>query len=255
MGLAGVAEASKEYQAKKEAASQGSAVFFKLADGEEKTVRPLEEGDDFTSYYVHKLPQRGNRYPRVPCLDQRARPTGQIACPGCEEGLKRSYQFAMNVIVRNAPVVDRDEANNNRAKRDASGNLVWKKDGAGNPVLEDQVMVWQGGIEVAEDLDHLSGKYGGLTSRDFDVKRSGTRLNTTYRIAPLDKQPLTPKDEELRKGKFDLNQFKKPPAYEDFWTYDSFGGGGGGSSNGTGPSAQEQATAGSPFKRRDRTQD
>lgn len=250
MPLAGVSAAAKVYHEKKAAAEQGGTVFFSLGDGDEATVRFLEEGSDFTTYYVHRLPQQGNRFPQIPCLDQSPQPTGRVACPGCDDGHKRSFRFAINLIHRDAPVPERDS--DNRMKKDANNKPVWKTNADGSTVVADQVKVWTGGIEVAEDLDHLDGKFGGLTSRDFEVQRSGIKLDTKYRILPTgERTPLTPKDEELKKGKFDLNQFKKPPEYDSFYSYQG-GGGGGGSANGSAPSREEASTRESPFKRRQR---
>lgn len=254
MPLAGVSEAAKDYHAKKAAAEQGGILYFRLRDGDEATVRFLEEGTDFTTYYVHRLPQQGNRFPEVPCLDQSPRPSGRIACPGCEEGIKRSFRFAVNLIHRNAPVPKRD--NDNRTVKDGNGKIVWATNPDGTTVTEDQVKVWTGGIEVAETLDHLDGKYGGLTSREYDVARSGTRLDTTYRILPAgDRSPLSENDRKLAAKKFDLNQLKKPPEYDSFFAYSASGFGGGGQAQHDAPSAGEAAVADSPFKRRNRAQE
>lgn len=249
MPLAGVKAASEDYKAKKAAAEQGGVPFFNLADGEEASVRFLEEGDNFATYYVHRLPQSGDGVKLVPCLDPSARPSGSTACPGCEDGHKRSFRFLINLIHRDAPVPKRDPNNNNRVVKDNNNRIVFTDEKA------DQLKVWEGGIQVAEDLDHLDGKFGGLTSRDFEIQRSGTKLNTKYRILPAgDRSPLTPADEKLAKGKFDLNQLKKPPEYEGFYSYQrGGGGGGGGGQQRPEPTAQAQSVRTSPFARRDRT--
>ena len=246
MPLAGVSDAAKEYHAKKAAAEQGGTVFFKLSDGEERTVRFLEEGEDFTTYYVHRLPQQGSRFPQIPCLDQSPRPSGRIPCPGCEDGHKRSFRFAINLICRDAPVPKRNE--DKKVVRDGNGNIVY------TDRREDQVMVWTGGIEVAEDLDHLDGKFGGLSSRDFEIQRSGVKLDTKYRILPSgERQPLTPREQELAKQRYDLNQFKKPPDYEQFYSYGQFNGGGsGGGGSDSESSDADSVGGGSPFRRRNR---
>lgn len=253
MPLAGVQQAAKDYHARKAAAEAGGIIYFSLGDGSEATVRFLEEGDDFTTYWVHRLPQRGNKFPQVPCLDQRPKPTGQIHCPGCEDGHKRSFRFAVNLIHRAAPVPKRDE--NKRAVKDANGKLIWDTNPDGSTKVEDQVKVWTGGIEVAEDLDHLDGKFGGLTSRDYDVSRTGTRLDTTYRILPAgDRSPMSENDKKLASAKFDLNQLKKPPDAESFYAYEgahSLAGANGASNEP--PTAAQAAIAESPFQRRNRT--
>jgi hypothetical protein len=244
MPLAGVTEAAKDYHAKKAAAESGGILYFGLEDGEEATIRPLEQDEDFVTYYVHRLPQQGNRFPQIPCLDQSARPSGRIACPGCEEGIKRSFKFALNLIHRDAPVPVRDKDN----KVVKENGKIRFKDG----VREDQVKVWTSGIQVAESLDHLNSKYGGLTTMDFDVSRRGVKLDTVYTILPAgQKTPLSDKDKKLAAAKFDLNQFKKPPEYDQFYSYQ--GGGGGGNANGSPPTVSEAGQRQSPFKRRDRT--
>lgn len=249
MALAGVSEAAKDYHAKKAAAEQGGILYFRLRDGEEATVRFLEDGADFTSYYVHKLPQQGNRFPEVPCLDQSPRPTGRIACPGCEEGIKRSYRFAVNLIHRNAPVPERDK--DGKAVKNANNQIIWATNPDGTAVTEDQVKVWNGGIEVAEDLDHLAGKFGGLTARDYEVLRSGVRLDTKYRILPGgDTTPLSEDDRKLAAKKFDLNQLKRPPEYDGFYSHgNNFGSR---PQQPDAPTAAQAAVEESPFKRRQR---
>lgn len=254
MPLAGVSAASKDYQAKKAAAESGGVLYLSIEDGDEVTIRPLEEGNDFVTYYVHRLPQQGNRFPTVPCPDPGPAPSGRFPCKGCEDGHKRSFKFALNVIHRNAPVPERDE--NNRVRKDSNNKIIWARNGDGTTQVEDQVKVWNGGINVAEDLDHLDGKFGGLTSRDFDVARRGVKLNTTYTILPAgDRSPLTPKDQELATKKYDLNELKKAPEYELFYAYRSGGGGANGNNSAGGNGGVDSPTQQSPFVRRNRTED
>jgi hypothetical protein len=249
MPLSGVTEAAKDYHAKKAAAESGGTAFLSLDDGEEATLRFLEEGADFVTYYVHRLPQQGNRFPQVPCPDPAPNPTGRYPCKGCEDGHKRSFKFAVNVIHRNAKVPQRDK--DNRVQKDANNKPLWETNADGTVKTEDQVKVWNGGITIAEDLDHLDGKYGGLTSRDFEVMRRGKKLDTSYTILPSgEARALSANDEKLRGAKFDLNQLKKAPEYEQFYNYRSGGGSNGASgSNGDAPPTRE-----SPFRRRDRTE-
>lgn len=239
MALAGVADAAAEYHAKKAAAESVGFLYFTLADGEEAQVRFLEEGEDFTTYHVHKLPQEGNRFPEVPCLNQHKDGT---PCPGCEEKLKRSFKFAINLIWRNGPVYERDK-DNKLVKENGKLKIVDRADG---------LFVWQGGITVAEDLDHLDGKYKGLTARDFEVSRSGIKLDTKYRFLPVEQTPLSDNDKKLAGDKADLNLIKKAPEYDQFFEYAGVssvsGGGSGNSGDSSGGSRRE-----SPFKRRDRS--
>ncbi len=247
MPLAGVSDAAKDYHAKKAAAEQGGIGYFKLDDGEEAEVRFLEEGDDFVTYYSHAVQVAGQRYPRqVPCPDRRPRPAGDKPCTGCEDGIKRSFKFAINLIWKNSPVLLRDEKN--KLVKDAS-NKPKVKTVDGEIVREDRVVVWNGGISVAEDLDHLDGKFGGLTSRPFEIQRSGTGLDTKYRILPGgDKRPLTDSESKLAGEKFDLNRLRKAPDYDEFYSYQ--GATGGGNAGASAPSAEEASQSESPFRRR-----
>jgi len=240
MALKGVAEAAEEFKAKREAAqSGGSGVkYFTLNDGDEVVVRFLEEGDEFKTYKVHPLGQVGNRWPKVPCLDQH---DNGVDCPGCERGIKKSFRAAVNLIWRDGPVFERDD----------KGKII--KDG-GKPVidsLEDGVFVWDIGIEVAESLDHMDGKYKGLSSRDFEISRKGTKTETKYIILPADDQePLSENDIKLVENKTDLNWFIKPPAYDDFDNYRVGGGKPSSDDSGDEPVAAKK----SPFKRRNKSQ-
>lgn len=174
-------------------------------DGDKATVRFLESGEDVVGAWYHQTPPTADRIygMLIPCIDQDME-TGERVdkeCPGCENGYKRKFQGVVNVIWRDAPVFDTDE----------NGKPNYKKI-IGN---EDQVVIWQSGVETFEELQVQDEDFG-LTTRDFIVRRRGLKLNTKYSINPKDggATELSDADKELAKGKFDLNEIITPPAYE-----------------------------------------
>ena len=173
-------------------------------DGDKATVRFLESGDDVVSAWCHVVPHPKIQWGiKIPCRDQDAETGERIGadCPGCEQGLKRTFQGWINAIWRDAPVYEVD-----------SDGKVDFNSVVGN---EDQVVVWQSGINVFEDLQVQDETYG-LDSRDFIVRRRGTGKNTTYNVLPVDGGPTTMSkaDEALAEGKYDLNEVSTPPDYE-----------------------------------------
>jgi len=207
--------AVQEIEAKKrgmaESGNQTRKLFFRLGDGNSAVVRFLEESDDLSWAWVHQLPATGqNKFGiKIPCRDQgeTGEPIGE-PCPGCERGDKRTFQGAVNIIWRDAPVLERDESN--RLVRDAANNPVI----SGN---KDQIAVWISGVTVFEDLEDLDKTYNGLASRDFLVKRRGSGLNTRYTISPADPdggpQKMNKADTTLSLEKYDLTEYVLPPTY------------------------------------------
>jgi hypothetical protein len=200
----------------------GGGQFFKLDDGEEATVRFLE--DDVLWYWVHQLPPDGNAYRSEVCLDQdpeTGNRTGE-PCPGCDkeqqsgkvkEWSKRDYRRKMsgvaNIIQREAPLFAEDENG--------------RKNFAEEVGKADQVVKWTFGSNVISDLEKTSSTYKGLTSRDFRVKRTGVKLNTEYHITPVIndegdpvKTPMSAADKELAEKAPDLAGFFKRPSYEEW---------------------------------------
>jgi hypothetical protein len=178
-----------------------------LADGESATVRILEEGDDVTCYWAHPV-DMGKRYPTlVPCRDQDMETGERIGedCPGCEEGLKRRFRLVLNVIWRDGPVYEKDEATGKIDFDTPSYN-------------EDHVCLAEFGSEFAEDLQLLEDDYSGLKSRDWKISRRGAKLDTKYSIRPAvvdgGATPLSKEDKILEENKYDLNEVVAAPAYE-----------------------------------------
>jgi hypothetical protein len=187
-----LAENSSEYQ---------PVLKLRLPDsGDSATVRFLEQGDDVYSYWYHDFshvnPKEGWKT-KVPCLDQEdeGKP-----CPGCRDDMPRRFQGLINLIWRDAPLYKRDE-----------DNRVVKKNGEYVvDSYEDQIAVWEAGIEVFKQLAKKDVSWNGLASRDAEVTREGLKLNTKYYVEPadLDSGPtdISKEDEELVENKYDLEQ-------------------------------------------------
>lgn len=219
--------AGKEREQRK-ARSSGSSAFagklvFKLPDdGDTGDIWFVEddEGDVVYGTYVHEVPVEGRPYPDlVVCIaqDDEGEDTDD-PCPGCEQDLKRKARYFVQVVWLDAPLYKRDE----------NGKVV--KDNVGDPVIkgeEDQLAVWPMGPELEEALEELDEEYGsgdesGLLVGPFTVKRKGLKLNTTYRIKPMDpKNPEQEMPDEIKEliesDEFiDLGEFTRPPSYEEF---------------------------------------
>ena len=207
-GFKGVRQQSEEVAARRAGSGQ-SALWFRLAPGEETVVRFLEQDDDIHWAMMHEVPVEGRQWGRdVPCVDQERDGT---PCPGCEQDLPRRFKGFINVIWDDAPVF----------KRDKDGKLV--KDSTGDPVVlghKPQVALWSSGIRLFEELDEINANYKGLTSRRFKVKRKGSGFDTKYVIVPEDidsgRQEFSEEEKKLAEGKYDLTPYVKAPTYDEF---------------------------------------
>lgn len=209
-GFHGVKQASADLEARRNSATSNlNALWFRLEDGEESIVRFLEQDEDTFWCNVHSVPVDNRAFGRdVPCCNQ---DNDDTPCPGCERDMKRKFKGFVNVIWEDAPVF----------KRDGEGKMV--KDNDNNPILtghKPQVAVWGAGIRVFEELDEVNTNYRGLRSRRFKVKRKGKKLDTKYHISPADvdsgAQEFTSEEKKLEEKKYDLNEFVKPPTYDEF---------------------------------------
>ena len=207
-GMEGVRKASAEVEAKR---GQGgpSALWFRLASGEESPVRFLEQDDDIAWAWMHEIPVEGRQWGRnVPCCDQERDGT---PCPGCEREMDRRFKGYINLIWPEAPVF----------KKDKDGKIV--RDSTNDPVVLDhkpQVAILSSGIRLFEELEEVNTNYRGLMSRRFKIKRKGSGLDTKYVISPVDidsgPQELDAEEKKLAEEKYDLSQFTTPLSYEDF---------------------------------------
>lgn len=180
--------------------------------GDAVIVRFLEQGDDVASAWMHeyKIPNRQKSF-FTPCLDQDGDGT---PCPGCEQGLKQTFKGFINVIWRNSPQLERNS--DGRAIKNDQGQFKV----AG---YEDEVVVWMQGITVFEDLADKDIKYRGLCTRDFEIRRRGSGLNTKYIIDPvLDDQgnanavPMNDSDLHLAANKYDVEtEYTVPKSYDE----------------------------------------
>lgn len=209
-GFQGVKQASADLEARRNSATSNlNALWFRIEDGEEAIVRFLEQDEDTFWCNMHDVPVEGRNFGRdVVCCNQ---DNDGTPCPGCERDLKRKFKGFVNVIWKEAPVF----------KRDSDGKMV--KDNDNNPIItghKPQVAVWGAGIRVFEELDEVNTNYRGLRSRRFKVKRKGKKLDTKYHISPAEvdsgPQDFTSDEKELEKKKYDLNDFVKPPSYNEF---------------------------------------
>jgi hypothetical protein len=180
-------------------------LYFKLpGDGDTAKVRFLEAGEDVAGGYFHPVQFPDKKYPiLIPCLDQDPLTAERVGrdCPGCEQELKRQFKGVINLIWRDAPLYATDD----------DGNVDYDEIVG----YEDQVAVWQSGLETFEELQIQDETYG-LDSRDFHVRRKGLKLATKYSINPVDGGPteLTKADKSLLEDKYDLDEILTPPEYE-----------------------------------------
>jgi hypothetical protein len=188
--------------------------FFSLKDGETAIIRVLEQGDEVMAVWRHQLENSSGGFGGYEtCLDQDPDTGERIGrdCPGCEEGLKRKFRGAFNVIWRDSPVLQRDE----------EGKLV--KDNRGNLVVdgfEDQIALWETSAEVLDELSILDADYGGISSRDFKVRRRGVQFDTKYYITPANPDggaaELSKEDLKLVEQKYDLDEVIAPASYDNW---------------------------------------
>ncbi len=213
-GLQSIEGAQQDIEARKAAGGAAGALFFRVEPGATETVRFLEQGDELAWAWVHELKaEPGKQFgQKVACRDQGE--DGErigAACPGCDDGLARTFQGYINVIWRNAPLYDRDE--NNRMRRDKDNNFIVVGE-------EDQVALWKTGITVFGQLTKKDGKYKGLRSRDFEVQRRGSGLQTEYYVEPADPdagpQEMSEKDKALLEEKTDLTPLITPPPFDQW---------------------------------------
>jgi len=221
-------------------------LWFKLKnDGDTAVVRFLEQDKDVKWCWMHEVPKEGAQWgDEIPCRDQKR--TGQERCPGCEQGLDRSFTGYINLIWRDAPMLQRD--GDGRPVRDGSNQYVI----AGT---EDQLAVWEAGITIFEILDSKNTAFKGLTSRDFRITRRGRARDpkTRYDIEPmLDNDgnsmpvPMTDADKKLAADKPDLKLWVTPPSYES-WSKEGYWESSGWSTPGNGQPQQKASPDVAPF--------
>lgn len=184
---------------------------LKLPDsGDIAVVRFLEEGEEVYSYWYHDfshVDKADGWKTKVPCLDQ---DDEGVPCPGCAQDLPRKFQGLINLIWRDAPVF----------KRDDEGRVIKKNKQLVVESYEDQVAVWEAGIEVFKTLAKKDVAWKGLKSRDAEITRDGLGFDTKYSVEPVDidagKTPLTKDDKELAKDTYDLENYARFKSADEF---------------------------------------
>lgn len=209
-GLESLTEAAATQKARQSAFSGSSYQFAKFIPNHTHTVRFLEQGDDVAWAWVHELPiEQGKIVARVtPCLNQDGKGS---ACPGCDMGAPRKIKGWINLIMRDAPMFEKDPLTGRRLinPRTQQATVIGQAD---------QVMVWNSGPNVFTALGQKDRKFKGLMSRDFDVTRSGEGYGTAHSIEPTDAdggpQPMSEADLKLAADKVDTKLFTRPETYE-----------------------------------------
>jgi hypothetical protein len=223
----------------------GRLIFKLPSSGDEAIGRFVEVEDSFVhAAWHHEVPVEGRSWgDMVPCIaqDEDGERTDD-PCPGCEADLPMKFKGYVLLIWRDAPVYKKD--NEGKLVKDNEGDLVKTGDTA------DQIAIWSSGPRLFENLSEIEEAYGGLGSRDFRIKRKGTGTDTKYVILPADidggKKAMSKDDKALAADNdISLEEFVKPPSYDDF--AQRLGGGGG--SNGGSGSPEARAASTNPFKR------
>lgn len=133
--------------------------FFLMGDGAEAKVRFLtEEPINFNEHTVKTYKSGKERYDNVLCCDDES-------CSLCKEGDKPSFKGAY-LIWDYSTYESKDK---NGKKKKVNGSLK----------------LYVAGTRVLSQLDRLSNRYG-LTSRDYEISRTGTGTDTSYMIERTD---------------------------------------------------------------------
>lgn len=130
-----------------------------LGDGAEARVRFLtEEPINFNEHTVKTYRGGKERYDSVLC-------SGDDSCPHCEDGDKPSFKGAFLIW----DYSEYESKDKNGKKKKVRGSLK----------------LYVAGTRVLSQLDRLSNRYG-LTSRDYEISRTGTGTDTSYMIERTD---------------------------------------------------------------------
>lgn len=229
----------QEQKATQQAASNFGikADFFGIEDGQIAVVRFLEQGDQLCYADSHKIPTPGMEFGSdLLCLDQQDDGT---VCPGCQSEIdsirRRSTRGYLNLIWRDVsgdPTRYPSVQPAPPAPPITSGlyvsGPVYERNDFGTPKKHGKkkiitgyasgVFLWKCSNDVFTGLLEKDGKYRGLMSRDFEIKRVGSGpRDTKYMIEPADvdggPQAMTVADQGLAEKKYDLAELTKPLDY------------------------------------------
>ncbi len=158
-GYESVREEKKRQEEVREQMGKRLFRFFLSGDGAEARVRFLtEEPINFYEHTVKTYRGGKERYENVLC-------SGDDDCGYCQDGDKPSFKGAF-LIWDYSEFETKDK---NGKKKKVNGSLK----------------LYVAGTRVLSQLDRLSNRYG-LTSRDYEISRTGTGTDTSYMIERTD---------------------------------------------------------------------
>lgn len=159
-GYDSVREEKKRQEEAREKMNKRLFRFFLTGDGAEARVRFLtEEPINFYEHTIKTFKGGKERYDNVLCCGN------DEGCPYCEDGDKPSFKGAF-LVWDYTPFEAKDK---NGKKKKVNGSLK----------------LYVGGTRVLSQLDRLSSRYG-LTSRDYEISRTGTGTETSYMFERTD---------------------------------------------------------------------
>lgn len=209
----------KQQAREQQRAAQGGAViradWFGIAANTFAVVRFLEEGNALTFADVHRVPTSNSPYPQdFICLDNNDDGT---PCPGCQSGVdkirRRVLKGFVNLIWREGPVYERNDYGTPKKDPNTKKPIITGR--------ADGVFLWKCSSDVFTELVTKDDKYKGLSSRDFEIRRTGAGMNDTkYTIDPADvdggPQGMTIADLTLAEKKYNLAEITSGMSYQDF---------------------------------------
>jgi hypothetical protein len=173
-------------------------------------IRLVDDIDTFEWAWAHPITRSGvgksgkpwSRTEQENCLDQ-DQEDPLNSCPACKAGIERKQRFWVNLIWRNAPILELNQYGE---------PYPYKIIG-----VEDQLAVWNSGQSLFKILDELQQEYGDITAQDFKLKRDVQNDYNPYSLSARQPQPteLSPNDKQLVAKRYDLRQLSKPKSYND----------------------------------------
>lgn len=133
--------------------------FFLTGDGAEARIRFLtEEPINFNEHTIKVNRGGKERYDNVLCC-------GDDGCPYCENGDRPSFKGAF--LIWDYSTFEAKDKNGKKKK------------------VKGSLKLYIAGTRVLSQLDRLSSRYG-LTSRDYEISRTGTGTDTSYMFERTD---------------------------------------------------------------------
>jgi hypothetical protein len=214
----------KGMEAIKAAASRtgggGDTSFFNWQDGETKILRFLTDKQDIVTVWVHEQVISeggdGKKRPFVCRTEFRDENNNPMPCELCARNFKRREK-GYGIAVQRVEI--RDDSNNltgyadrvEEKEIDDNGVKKVKKVPVVGVVAQGPKNFWNYPYAFAE-------KYGTLRDRDYEVKRDGKDLKTTYHFFPIDPVEIPNLDERYANYLPELEKILEAmgsPAYYD----------------------------------------